>query len=83
MKSILDPSFQYTPSVATNVAKTFARVWAELEPGEGAEAVPVTPRYARRAAMRSSAATASIEELIADLRNKLTILVATHNLQQR
>jgi hypothetical protein len=26
MKSILDRSFQYTPSVATDVRKTFARV---------------------------------------------------------
>jgi hypothetical protein len=26
MKSILDPSFKYTPSVSTDIAKTFARI---------------------------------------------------------
>jgi hypothetical protein len=30
MKSILDPSFDYTPSVKTDVRKTFERVWREL-----------------------------------------------------
>lgn len=29
MKSILDPSFRYTSSVDTNIAKTFARVRRE------------------------------------------------------
>jgi len=29
MKSILDPSFQYTPSVNTDLKKTFARVRRE------------------------------------------------------
>lgn len=29
MKSILDPSFRYTPSAATDVRKTFARVRRE------------------------------------------------------
>ncbi len=38
MKSILDPSFRYTPSTETDLAKTFARVWAELEARERAEA---------------------------------------------
>jgi len=36
MKSILDPSFEYTPSIATDIQKTFARVWREL--GEREEA---------------------------------------------
>lgn len=31
MKSILDPSFRYTPAVATDVRKTFARVRKEQE----------------------------------------------------
>ncbi len=31
MKSILDPDFEYTPSVATDVRATFERVWRELE----------------------------------------------------
>ena len=30
MKSILDPTFRYTPSVQTDVRKTFARVRREL-----------------------------------------------------
>ena len=30
MKSILDPSFDYTSSVATDIRKTFERVWREL-----------------------------------------------------
>ena len=30
MKSILDPSFHYTPSVETDLRKTFARVRREM-----------------------------------------------------
>ena len=30
MKSILDPSFEYTPSYETDIQQTFARVWREL-----------------------------------------------------
>lgn len=30
MKSILDPSFRYVPSSATDVRKTFARVRSEM-----------------------------------------------------
>ena len=30
MKSILDPSFVYTPSVNTDIRKTFERVWRQL-----------------------------------------------------
>jgi hypothetical protein len=30
MKSILDPSFQYTSSLDTDLKKTFQRVWREL-----------------------------------------------------
>ena len=30
MKSILDPSFRYTPSINTDVRKTFARIRREL-----------------------------------------------------
>ena len=30
MKSILDPSFRYTPSTATDVRKTFARIRREM-----------------------------------------------------
>ena len=34
MKSILDPSFRYTPSVQTDVRKTFARIRRELHERE-------------------------------------------------
>ena len=30
MKSILDPDFEYTPSVETDIRTTFERVWREL-----------------------------------------------------
>jgi hypothetical protein len=30
MKSILDPTFRYVPSVATDVRKTFARIRREM-----------------------------------------------------
>ena len=36
MKSILDSSFEYTPSYETDIQQTFARVWREL--GEREEA---------------------------------------------
>ena len=38
MKSILDPTFQYTPSLKTDVRKTFARVRRELKAREQARA---------------------------------------------
>jgi hypothetical protein len=37
MKSILDPTFRYTPSVQTDVRKTFARIRRELRE-QGAKA---------------------------------------------
>jgi hypothetical protein len=39
MKSILDPTFQYTPSVETDLRKTFARVRRELRKAQKA-AIP-------------------------------------------
>ncbi len=36
MKSILDPSFKYTSSVNTDIAKTFARIRRTQRHGEGA-----------------------------------------------
>ena len=30
MKSILDPSFEYTPNNETDIRQTFARAWREL-----------------------------------------------------
>jgi len=38
MKSILDPSFRYTSSVATDLRKTFARVRREMRKREPADA---------------------------------------------
>jgi hypothetical protein len=38
MKSILDPTFQYTPSLKTDVRKTFARIRRELKAREQARA---------------------------------------------
>jgi len=38
MKSILDPSFRYTSSVATDIRKTFARVRREMRKRERARA---------------------------------------------
>jgi len=40
MKSILDSSFEYTPSYETDIRHTFARVWRELGEREEAEADP-------------------------------------------
>jgi hypothetical protein len=34
MKSILDPTFDYTPSAQTDVRKTFARVWRQIRATE-------------------------------------------------
>jgi hypothetical protein len=36
MKSILDPSFRYTPSVETDLRKTFARIRRELRKAQQA-----------------------------------------------
>ena len=47
MKSILDPSFRYTASHATDLRKTFARVRRELKAGKGA-APPEDAGSARR-----------------------------------
>jgi hypothetical protein len=38
MKSILDPTFQYTPSLETDVRKTFARIRRELKARSQAKA---------------------------------------------
>ena len=38
MKSILDSSFEFGPSIKTDIQHTFARVWRELGEREDAEA---------------------------------------------
>ena len=53
MKSILDPTFRYTPSFSTDIRKTFARIRDELRRHGGARAsgVPsprVTPLFRRQ-----------------------------------
>jgi hypothetical protein len=56
MKSILDPTFRYTPSVQTDVRKTFARIRRELraqnaKEGAEAEAKPNVVSLPRRQIM--------------------------------
>ena len=41
MKSILDPTFRYTPSVGTDIRKTFARIRREQCTNDSGEAVAV------------------------------------------
>lgn len=43
MKSILDPSFHYVPSHATDVRRTFARIRQERETAERRAADTVVP----------------------------------------
>jgi hypothetical protein len=50
MKSILDPSFRYTPSASTDLRKTFARVRKEMRRQERVEAesaAKVSPLFDR------------------------------------
>jgi hypothetical protein len=56
MKSILDPSFRYTASHATDLRKTFARIRREMKTGEPTRppqpvserrVVPLRPRRLR------------------------------------
>jgi hypothetical protein len=47
MKSILDPSFRYTPSVETDLRKTFARVRRELRKSQQA-AIPTNVQPIRK-----------------------------------
>lgn len=46
MKSILDPSFKYTPAVATDIRKTFARARKEI--GQQGVLVLVPPTQVKR-----------------------------------
>lgn len=69
MKSILDPSFFYTPSIRTDVAKTFQKVWRELEAREQAKAAPDS--YATRLLLQCSEELVSIGEVeLAGLRSR-------------
>lgn len=59
MKSILDPTFRYTPSVETDVRKTFARVRREqranaarTEPASAPNVLSLQRRSAAPAASR-------------------------------
>lgn len=47
MKSILDPSFRYTSSVNTDIAKTFARIRREQKAAAVARAPRISPDTAR------------------------------------
>jgi hypothetical protein len=43
MKSILDPSFRYVPSHATDVRKTFERILRERQAAQAPEVRTVVP----------------------------------------
>jgi len=43
VKSILDPSFRYVPSQATDVRKTFERILRERQAAQPAEVRTVVP----------------------------------------
>jgi hypothetical protein len=49
MKSILDRTFRYTPSVQTDIRKTFARVRGELRKKADAEAKAIAEAEANTA----------------------------------
>lgn len=59
MKSILDPTFQYTPSASTDLRKTFARIRremrknAQIEAEASAKVSPIFDRQVRVAVSRS------------------------------
>ena len=66
MKSILDPSFRYTPSAGTDLRKTFARIRRELVKqtlsGHEAEArTNVLPITQRKPALTADAARLASE----------------------
>ena len=44
MKSILDPSFEYTSSVHTDIRKTFDRLWRDMAAREDEEDEPDADR---------------------------------------
>ena len=51
MKSILDPSFHYTPAASTDLRKTFARIRREMRKQSRAEAeasAKVSPIFERQ-----------------------------------
>ena len=48
MKSILDPSFRYTPAAATDLRKTFARIRREQAATAKAEAAAKVVKMARK-----------------------------------
>lgn len=59
MKSILDPTFHYTPSASTDLRKTFARVRremrknAQIEAEVSAKVSPIFDRQVRAVVARS------------------------------
>ncbi len=59
MKSILDPTFHYTPSASTDLRKTFARVRREMrkharvEAEASAKVSPLFDRQTRVASVRA------------------------------
>ena len=56
MKSILDPSFRYVPSHATDVRKTFDRIRREAEPAARRPLDTVVPMKREKAIAEREAA---------------------------
>lgn len=54
MKSILDPSFKYTPSVETDLRKTFARVRRELRKQQAPKVIGQITTPAGRAGLEDT-----------------------------
>lgn len=46
MKSLLDPTFRYTPAHETDIRRTFARVRRQLATEARRKVVPLTPKAA-------------------------------------
>ena len=47
MKSILDPTFRYVPSVQTDLRKTFSRIRREMDKARVAQQADATPNGTR------------------------------------
>jgi len=60
MKSVLDRSFQYTPSVETDLRKTFARIRRRLKEEEKGRVVAEAEAKGKVSPIKSGRAVASV-----------------------
>jgi hypothetical protein len=60
MRSVLDRSFQYTPSVETDLKKTFARVRRRLQEEEKARLLADAEAKSKISPIKSGRVTASV-----------------------